>query len=274
MIYKSSSEWSALKKRAVIAYVLVNFLFISAFISTIVVASYFGVDLDIVQNAHAFFVAGMYLFLSASLAVFGWRLVYLVSVKNVKIPFLKSKLQIAILTMTLLFVFGSRAVKDFLSGFGKATFNLSDPSMQPITTQAILFSMYLFWEIIPATLVLIFFWHIPGSNKEPAPAVPVPYYNAVNFNINSESIESVPFIDSPTVAAKVKATNQLFSSPGGTMSGDELTSPLGRILNKESHGSPFKKSSRPNFKQYSGYDTRSPLIEDKTLSLLNNKEDV
>ena len=63
------------------------------------------------------------------------------------------------LTVTLCFVFTSRAVKDFLSGLNIAAFDLSDPEKVTVGMQALLFSIYFFWEIIPAAFVLVFFWY-------------------------------------------------------------------------------------------------------------------
>jgi len=86
------------------------------------------------------------------------------------------------MTVTLCFVFVSRAIKDFLSGFGIGNLDLSDPEVVPpslpsltrhnissysspflskmeaIPLQTMLFTIYLVWEIIPAVMVLVFFW--------------------------------------------------------------------------------------------------------------------
>jgi len=261
MIYKSSSQWSFVRKRALLLYGTVNFLFTAAFISTVVVAVAYGVDSDLIQASHAFFVAAMFLFLAVSLAVFGWRLIYLVSVANVKIPFLKSKLQISMLTVILCFVFASRSIKDLLSGLNIATLDLSDPQKQPPLMQAILFSVYFFWEIIPATLVLVFFWRIPGANNEPIAPVPAPYYSV---NQPAYVDENVPFIDSPSVGTKVRTTNQMFGNPQRLQSTDnELNTPTSRTPGKDATLSitPLNRANRPHFRQYGGYSTRSTLSD-------------
>jgi len=255
MIYKGSLQWPKVKGRALFLYGLVNFLFTGAFVATIVVATTYGVDLDVIQNGHAFFVASMYMFLTISLGVFGWRLIYLVSVANVKIPFLKSKTQISILTVTLCFVFASRSVKDLLSGLSIGSFDLNDPHGQPLLMQAILFSVYVFWDIIPATLVLIFFWHIPGANNEPLAPVPAPYFSTINYSAE----ENAAFLDSPSVGAKVRAANQLYGNAPRLHSDNELGTPPSRTPLRDSMTSSNPGRSRPNFRQYAGYSTKSTL---------------
>jgi len=39
--------------------------------------------------------------------------------------------------------------------------------MEAIAVQALLFAMYLFWEIIPAVMVLVFFWYLFPSLLHP-----------------------------------------------------------------------------------------------------------
>jgi len=269
MIHKGRGEWSGMRTRSVGLFAAVNFLFLLAFLVTIIFAHYYGPE-DVLGGAvHAYFVAAMYLLLSAGLAYFGWRLMYLVGSQNIRIPFLKSRLQISVLTVTLFFVFISRGVKDFLSGLGIAQWK-GDPAEQALTTQALLFSVYAFWEIVPAFLVILFFWHIPGSrsNESSRAARPVPYYGAIN---SEES--RLPSRDGAR-------PSRVFDNPGRYDSDDEL-GPARPKAGRDAF-TPASQASSPapgasaggiqgealppaalhaQGRRFGGYNTRSPLLE-------------
>jgi len=135
-----------------------------SFLATVIFAIlYGGGSTDNITQPHAFFVSGMYLILAILLAVFGWKLLYLVSVINVKVPFLRGKLQITAMTVTLVFVFSSRAIKDFLSGLNIGEIDFGNPDTEPISKQILLFFLFFVWEVIPAFLVIGLFWRIPNT---------------------------------------------------------------------------------------------------------------
>jgi len=144
-------------------YLILNFVFCSVFIVTLVFAILWGANKPDIQQPHAFFIAIMYLILSLLLAIFGWKLLYLVSFVNVKVPFLRSKFQITTMTVALVFIFSSRALKDFLSGLNIGSLTYQNPYEESLLMQLLLFSLMFVWEVIPATLVIVLFWRIPNT---------------------------------------------------------------------------------------------------------------
>jgi len=119
----------------------------------------FDIELCFLFGVYRYF----FLILSLLLAIFGWKLLYLVSFVNVKVPFLRSKFQITTMTVALVFIFSSRALKDFLSGLNIGSLTYQNPYEESLLMQLLLFSLMFVWEVIPATLVIVLFWRIPNT---------------------------------------------------------------------------------------------------------------
>ena len=106
------------------------------------------------------------------------------------------------MTVTLVFVFTSRAIKDFLSGLLIGDLDYENPhvrtflrqvledlrmfQLESIPTQTLLFSLMFVWEVIPAVLVIGLFWRIPNTakkgNTNTTQAPHHPYYNSISIN--------------------------------------------------------------------------------------------
>jgi len=67
------------------------------------------------------------------------------------------------MTVALVFIFSSRALKDFLSGLNIGSLTYQNPYEESLLMQLLLFSLMFVWEVIPATLVIVLFWRIPNT---------------------------------------------------------------------------------------------------------------
>jgi len=154
------------------------------------VAYRFTAEIPEVQEGFALFIAAMYLVLAVFLAIYGWKLLYLVGVKNIRMPFLKSKLHISAITVTLFLVFTSRAIKAFLTAFNIGDIDISI-TLIPMAIQFLLICLMVLWEIGPSLMVLFLFWSIPDSRRNVVQkTVPVPYYTVIGSSpVSSSSVE-------------------------------------------------------------------------------------
>lgn len=79
--------------------------------------------------------------------------------------------------MLVIIIFTSRAIKDFLGVFDLGVIPIVDPCVgsidakiyssqtAPIKDQALLFIVSFVWDIVPASLVCLLFWHIPKPRE-------------------------------------------------------------------------------------------------------------
>lgn len=154
MIHKIEKDWAEYRTKCFLFYVVINMLFLLGFLGTIMYCNiersllvlpslnYFipKVNEQWISAASTFFIAIMYLVLALLLTFFGWRLVYLIMTTTVqvltllfshshppKVPFLKSKSRVIVLTIILVLTFISRSIRDLLAGFKIGNISLSDP---------------------------------------------------------------------------------------------------------------------------------------------------
>lgn len=75
-IFDEEAEGEAIKKRKFTSY---------DFLASIAMANHFSSETSSVQDGIAAFISLMYLLLAIVLAVYGWKLLYLVGVKNIRV---------------------------------------------------------------------------------------------------------------------------------------------------------------------------------------------
>jgi len=233
-----------------------------------------------IQDGSAFFISFMYLLLAVGLAVYGWKLLYLVGVKNVKLPFLKSKYHISVITISLFIVFTSRSIKDFLSGVHIGDIPIDDDTSKRLPTQILLVSLMIVWEIVPACMVIFLFWRIPDSRAVPLNTAPVPYYSEFG-NMGSGSSSNATSLDITGISVEEHAPvptqyATLFANPDRYETDNEVTPenslarrttlPMQLAANSYSPGDSSSLSpARPKrivgkFASLQPYSTRSPLL--------------
>jgi len=243
MIHKIEKTWKDVRVLAMSLYLLVNTIFLSGFIAyavlTFIVPS--SENATWVDNSFAYFTAIMYFFLAVVLAYYGWRLLYLVVTTDVQIPFLKSRTRVTVLSILLVLIFSSRSVRDCLAGAGVGVISVSSPFALPLATQIAVFLMMFIWELIPAVVVISFFWHIPHTEDNTSALLFQP-----PVNIQSETSSLVSAF---ALGSQVETTDSL-----GPKSAPEHWTP------PQWGGTPVKKQPVPPFKGgFTRYNTASPL---------------
>jgi hypothetical protein len=145
-------------------WVSVNVLLLLTFAAMVAVVERVSSHLSesFVQGAQVC-IAMMWVVLATLLAVFGWRVSGLLQRRVIRIPFHPKRAPPALLnacTLLLFLIFCSRAVYDF---FAAVAFRLVSVQDTIAWRQAVVFLVYLVWEILPALVVLFVSWEIPRT---------------------------------------------------------------------------------------------------------------
>jgi hypothetical protein len=188
--YKAGGQWHQLRKRTYFIYVLCNVLFLLCLSVLIALAILFGAKHPTVENGAVIFVSIIYFLLAIFLGYYGYKMFRVVSSSKVLMStvFLQRRggTKIAIVTATLILIFTSRAVRDFVAAFHIGVIDIDNPHDE-IWRQIIIFLMLFIWEIIPTILVILFFWHIPKTTVSIPPPRPFLYQYQTECPSESET---------------------------------------------------------------------------------------
>jgi len=164
------------------------------------------------ETAQAIFNGCAYVLLSVAILIYGWKLKNLIFLKNVKIPFLKHRYSLFILTVLLSFIFTIRAIWNFILAvqFNNPNFNLV-PILYfgcpcPKTNdQIIISSLLILWDIIPSAVMIGIFWKIPKAKSAISPGhiYQPPLRSAQYFPVSISSASSLVTIDTNTTESEV-----------------------------------------------------------------------
>jgi len=110
MVHRATKTWHYVSKIAIGIYLFTNSLFISLFIVVCVVykSSHF------VNSILTYLLSGSYFVLTICIAAYGWKLSRLIMNQKIKIPFLKNKFTLIIMTTILALVFLSHGLWEFV----------------------------------------------------------------------------------------------------------------------------------------------------------------
>eukprot|EP01129_Flabellula_baltica_P005332 TRINITY_DN1925_c0_g1_i1.p1 TRINITY_DN1925_c0_g1~~TRINITY_DN1925_c0_g1_i1.p1 ORF type:complete len:168 (+),score=15.58 TRINITY_DN1925_c0_g1_i1:554-1057(+) len=110
------------------------------------------------------------------------RLNYLASVQDIKIPFLKSKCYILVVTVFIVLTFFSRGVFTFLTFIFPQNFDwnyIDEQSSAQMQFVAIL--LIVFWEMLPIGLITFLFWHAPSQTAKSSTPYTINVSNSDTF---------------------------------------------------------------------------------------------
>jgi len=248
------------KTRAIIAYVIVNFIFLLIMLGVIVAAHKLGAANEPLQMGFMAFVAFMYLLLSVSLAIYGIRLFKLVKNVKLQVPFITGKKSMVIATAIMILLFLSRSVRDAVAAANIGLLSLEDPTA-PVKIQLLLFFLYFAWEIIPTGFVIYLFWRIPKTN------LPGKKKKGDTQYLGTSLFH--PTRDAPPL----KETADIFNNPTRYDSDEESESD---DLLKKSRFNSWQTYPKPPLLgkgPFSGYPTASPLNENRESSTTINMPD-
>jgi len=239
IVFKSRDQWADFRTLIIALYITINFIFLAGYIAQVCLQS---IQIDPSPVAD-FFCAIMFIILSGFLAFFGSQVIIIVANEAVKVNFLRHKIQLSILTVLLVLIFVSRAVKDFLSGFDIGTSNISNnPEEDTIGQQSLFFSLMVVWDLIPATMVIGLFWHIPDAHT---------------IETNFPEVVHRPVIVEGDLDDSLHIQSELLPP-------DNVKWPITRPINEDTeHEGPsyaYEWKRKRGYKKFAGYNTRSPLL--------------
>eukprot|EP01122_Echinamoeba_exundans_P012811 TRINITY_DN5463_c0_g1_i2.p1 TRINITY_DN5463_c0_g1~~TRINITY_DN5463_c0_g1_i2.p1 ORF type:complete len:245 (+),score=36.77 TRINITY_DN5463_c0_g1_i2:404-1138(+) len=228
----------------------------------------------------------MFFVLSILLAVYSWKLFKLTDNLKGQLPLLRSnKNQVAMMTILIAALFFSRAIRDFVAAAGVGKLYFVPPSNETLGEQALLFTLYFAWELIPTGFVIALFWHIPrtqlaklpifssyGTTEAGAGYLPPHLQYA---SIQGDDVEAVP----EPAAAVVKtgpdapawssnAPSRLFNDPQRYDSDDEsdilrkpktFATPARNSLTRFGSAGTSSSSQGDRFQGFAPYNTNSPF---------------
>jgi len=155
-----------LSKVVIICFFAINLIILGVFIGICLIVS------TQLETFQAILYGCAYVLLSVAILFYGWKLKYLIFSKNVKVPFLKHRYSLLILTLLLSFIFTLRAIWNFILA---VQFNNLSISLVPIIyygcpcpkliDQLITSSLLILWDIIPSAVMIGIFWKIPKSKS-------------------------------------------------------------------------------------------------------------
>lgn len=160
LIGKALGLWKLQRFRSIAIFLSINILFYLAWIGVlqlfyrtlflvdVIIFAIPGVSADAFSKFHILFVSIMYFCLSAFLGIYGWKLWRLVSQQQIRVcnmtltthsqvPFLRGKLEIIGMTVLVVLIFTSRAIKDFLGYFNVGKIPIVDPCVRILMTPSI-----------------------------------------------------------------------------------------------------------------------------------------
>lgn len=240
IVYKSKNIWPDYKRLAIIAHLLVNFLFFLTFVLTVSMNCFFHYK-EAFKIVHEIFLSLMYMFLSILLFYYGYQVMNIIA--QIRVTMLADKQKHIFLTTVLSLIFFSRGVKELLSSFNIGL-EIISPTKQSIQMQVLIFFLYIFWDIVPCLLVIIIFWDIPATGS-------VPVKDALNIQdgpSEATSILAMPVSGPEEIESKAsrKATSLIDMSP----------SSFNRFVKKPNLSfSDFSENSVQSV-TFSGYNTR------------------
>jgi len=187
-----------LSKVVIICFFAINLIILGVFIGICLIVS------TQLETFQAILYGCAYVLLSVAILFYGWKLKYLIFKKNVKVPFLKHRYSLLILTLLLSFIFTLRAIWNFILA---VQFNNISIRLVPIIyygcpcpkiiDQLITSSLLIIWDIIPSAVMIGIFWKIPKSNspKSSTRAKPPQTRTPQYFPVTSVPSTLVPIIE-------------------------------------------------------------------------------
>lgn len=163
VVYKAEGWWLTYRVRVFVVYAATISLCLCVHITIIVLSVEWGSASSKINIFIYSFVALMFLLLTSFLSYYTYKMWNLKSSIKPQLPQNRTKYHILVITIILCLVFLSRAIKAIISIFGIGEIIFS-ADMKP-GLQVTVFFIYLAWEVIPTSLVIGLFWHIPRTQK-------------------------------------------------------------------------------------------------------------
>jgi len=201
--WRTEKQWEKKKTRYVLTFVLCNVFYIMITYIAIVIVAVSDTQSNWENRMWNSLQAMVFTVLVSVLAFYGVRVAGLMRAGKTQISFQPKKssnLQVISVTAIIFLLFTSRAIFNMLSASQAISLTVSSGLS---VNDMLVFVLFVLWEIVPTTLVIILFWRIPSPKR----SAQLPNTQAVPYKVGMPKEKSRNPLDG---AAQ---TTSLFDNP-------------------------------------------------------------